>query len=111
VKDTAIVKLFCALGNLYRIDIIRHLMENEELNVKGVTECMGFFCDQSIVSKHLKILKDAGLVNSRNKGTNVFYSINNEFMCCDHDLLSVSFQFQAYLKARAARMKISEGLA
>jgi len=89
MKDEAIVKLFCALGNCYRIDIIRHLMANEELNVKGVTECMGFLCDQSIVSKHLKILKDAAIVKSRNKGTNVFYSINRDSTEIKHDLFSV----------------------
>lgn len=89
MKDTAIVKVFYALGNLYRIDIIRHLMENKELNVKGVTERMGFFCDQSIVSKHLRILKDAGVVESYSKGTSVYYSINNDFMEIGHDLFSV----------------------
>jgi ArsR family transcriptional regulator, arsenate/arsenite/antimonite-responsive transcriptional repressor len=32
---------------------------------------------QNLVSHHLKILKDFGLVDTRKKGTKVFYSINN----------------------------------
>ena len=76
MNDNKIVSVLCALGNSYRIEIIRHLMVNNELNVKGVTERLEFLCEQSLVSKHLKILKEAGILKSRSKGTNVFYSIS-----------------------------------
>ncbi len=52
-------------------------LEKKELCVCELTEMVG--ADQSTVSKHLAVLKQAGLIEDRKKGTNTYYRIR---ICC-----------------------------
>ena len=68
-------KTFRALSDPIRLSIIEILKDGE----KCVCEIMPFLgVPQPIVSRHLKILKDSGLVNDRKDGTRRLYSITNQ---------------------------------
>ena len=54
-------------------------MEEKERCVCELTELVG--ADQSTVSKHLSVLKQAGLVEDRKEGVMVFYRVK---VCCLH---------------------------
>ena len=61
-----------ALAHPIRLFIIEQLAEKSYC-VRELTEMVGL--DVSTVSKHLSILKNAGLVNVEKKGKQVFYSL------------------------------------
>jgi ArsR family transcriptional regulator len=65
-----------ALANPSRLLILDALAEGEQC-VCRLTELVG--ADQSTVSKHLAILKQAGLVDYHRKGAQVFYTLK---VCC-----------------------------
>ncbi len=52
------------------------------LNVSEIVEIVGV--KQSTVSHHLTILKEAGLVNTRNEGKHSYYELNQQRVasCC-----------------------------
>lgn len=82
---TRVVK---ALANPLRLKIIDQL-DGEEKCVCELVDALG--CDQPVVSKHLAVLKSAGLVTSRQEGNNVYYSLRTpcikKFLdCIDHVL-------------------------
>jgi ArsR family transcriptional regulator len=49
------------------------LLGKTEMSVMEITKAVG--ADQSTVSKHLAILKDAGLIAARKEGTTSFYRV------------------------------------
>jgi DNA-binding transcriptional ArsR family regulator len=49
------------------------LLGKTEMTVTEITKAVG--ADQSTVSKHLAILKDAGLIAARKEGTTSFYRV------------------------------------
>ena len=59
-----------------RLRIICFLQKNNEQCVCKIWEFLGL--SQNLVSHHLKVLKDFGLLNSKKKGLNVYYSVNEE---------------------------------
>lgn len=66
--------LFKALADETRLSILKQLREEGEVCVCNLFAC----CDlaQPTVSHHLKILRDAGLVNAEKRGVWVHYSLN-----------------------------------
>ncbi|QDU04607.1 Biofilm growth-associated repressor [Gimesia chilikensis] len=54
--------------------LLLDLLQNQELCVGDLTEKVG--ADQSTVSKHLSILKEVGLVESRKEGTLSYYKVS-----------------------------------
>lgn len=71
---TAEATLFKALGDPARVLILATLARAEhEVCVCDFTS--GLDLNQSTVSHHLKLLKDAGLVNSQRRGTWGYYSL------------------------------------
>ncbi|MFW6287962.1 MAG: ArsR/SmtB family transcription factor [bacterium] len=60
-----------ALAHETRLEIVDILREKREQCVCDLTEVLGV--SQSSVSKHLAILKNAGIVDSRKEGLNVSY--------------------------------------
>jgi DNA-binding transcriptional ArsR family regulator len=65
-------KIFNALSDPIRLEIIEFLRDGEKC-VCEITPHLRLL--QPVVSRHLKILKDAGLVKIRKKGTWHMYSI------------------------------------
>ena len=76
-KDTIedYVPLFKALSNTTRAQIMEFLLSGE----RCVCEMTGpLDLSQPLVSHHLGLLRDAGLVNMRDEGARTYYSVNRE---------------------------------
>ena len=73
---------FRTLGEPIRIQLLQALQRGER-NVTELVTAVG--STQSNVSKHLRILQDAGLVGRRQDGNSVYYSIADPtvFALCD----------------------------
>ncbi len=73
---------FRILGEPIRIQLLQALQPGER-NVSDLVGAVG--STQPNVSKHLRILQDAGLVSRRQDGNNVYYSITDPtvFTLCD----------------------------
>ena len=80
---------------LFLLDALRA----QELCVGELTEMAE--ADQSTVSKHLAILKDAGFVTMRKRGSMNFYSVRcnclDDFFACIESLLRDNLKAQAKL--------------
>jgi ArsR family transcriptional regulator len=61
-----------ALGHPVRLQIVKGLINNE-CNVTQIQHKLGI--PQSTISQHLKILKNAGIIESRREGTMVCYKV------------------------------------
>ncbi|MFC1639922.1 ArsR/SmtB family transcription factor [Gemmatimonadota bacterium] len=70
-----IARAFHALSDRKRLEIVR-LLTNGERCVCDLTEVVG--ARQSLLSFHLKILREASLVKSRRRGKWMYYSLNYE---------------------------------
>lgn len=73
---------FKVLAEPLRLRILQTLQEGEK-SVSDLTEIVE--ASQPNVSKHLKILQDAGILNRRQEGNTVYYSIADEsiFTLCE----------------------------
>jgi ArsR family transcriptional regulator len=67
------VQLLQALAHPARLSILRELTGTSEVCACDFTSC----CDvsQPTVSHHLKILKEAGVIESERRGTSIYYRI------------------------------------
>jgi len=68
-------RLFHALSEPTRLQILEQLKNGEQC-VCDLTET--FHTGQSRLSFHLRVLKEAGLINDRPEGRWVYYSLNAE---------------------------------
>ncbi len=73
-RMTARAQILKALAHPTRLFIVERLAEQEHC-VCHLTEMIG--ADTSTVSKHLSVLKNAGLLRSRKHGTIVYYSLSD----------------------------------
>ena len=71
-RSQAVSAVFKALGHPSRVFIIEKLNEADHC-VCELSELIGV--DMSTVSRHLSILKNAGIVKDRKEGTTVYYSL------------------------------------
>lgn len=62
------------LANPKRLQILDLLAEGER-SVEALTQAMGI--PKSNVSQHLSLMRQAGIVNARKAGQNVYYSVAN----------------------------------
>jgi len=72
MRTAAPAALFKALGDPTRRAIFEQLSRDGELNVRVLTDHAGV--SQPAVSKHLGVLKRAGLVKRRREGRETFYT-------------------------------------
>ncbi len=72
-------ELFKALANLKRLQILDLLCKRGELCVCEITPAVQ--SEQSNVSQHLAILKEAGILSSRREGNKVIYWIDDPKVC------------------------------
>lgn len=82
-------KIAKALAHEIRLEIVDILREKEALCVCEITEILG--TSQSSVSKHLSVLKDSGILDSKKEGLNVSYFLRTPcvvyfFNCLDNIL-------------------------
>lgn len=69
------VKFFKALGDETRLTILSYLLEHSycACDFSSLTKR-----DQTTVSKHLKVLVEAGILKYERRGRNIIYSIKNK---------------------------------
>ena len=77
------------------------MLHDGELTVNQLLEATS--ANQANVSKHLKVLLEAGLVARRKEGNNAFYSVADPivFLPCE----SVCDRQQAFLESRASTFR------
>jgi ArsR family transcriptional regulator, arsenate/arsenite/antimonite-responsive transcriptional repressor len=71
------VRLLAALADPVRLSFVRQLADTACICACDFSEC----CDvsQPTISHHLKVLRDAGVVTSERRGTNIVYSLAPDF--------------------------------
>jgi len=74
-KFEQMAKVSKALAHAARLYII-HKLNEKEYCVKDITEMIG--SDISTVSKHLKVLKEAGIISAEKRGNCVYYSLQTK---------------------------------
>jgi ArsR family transcriptional regulator len=77
-----VAEILRALGHPLRLKIIELLREGERC-VCEIIPVVG--AEQSVVSKHLAVLKQAGMVDARKEGPRVIYGVRDPavFTVCD----------------------------
>ncbi len=73
---TTLTKTFSALSDQTRLKIFEDLIENGELAASRFVEGSGI--SAPAISRHLKVLREAGLVSQRVDGTHRFYAARPE---------------------------------
>lgn len=71
-----LVRAFRALGDETRLEIVRLLARSPETCVCHVSE--GFPQGQATISHHLKVLREAGLVDFRKRGVWAYYFLRQD---------------------------------
>lgn len=100
VNPVIIVSGFHALSDPIRIRVLE-LLRERELCVCELCEALGV--TQSKLSFHLKTLKDAALLNSRQQGRWIYYSINlSQFVVLEEYLANYG-RFGEGLTARSCK--------
>ncbi|EAH9863414.1 helix-turn-helix transcriptional regulator [Campylobacter coli] len=77
--------IISAINDESRVLVLYHLLKYQELCVCDLQKLLNM--GQSRLSRHLKILKDAGFLYVKRKGTWAYYGINNELLKLHSDLL------------------------
>ena len=80
-----------ALAHPSRLYIVDRLAEHEHC-VNELTALIG--SDMSTISKHLSVLKNAGIVQDEKRGASIYYSLRipcilNFFKCADAVILAI----------------------
>ena len=96
---------FRALGEPMRLRILQSL-ESGEMGVSALTATVG--ATQPNVSKHLRVLQDAGLVKRRQQGTTIYYSIADTmvFELCEMICSTLRDRLEAQVGALNARLRV-----
>ena len=79
---TPVAEYFKVLSEVSRLQILSCLKE-KEMNVTELAEATGL--GQANLSKHLKVLTQAGILNRQPQGVSAYYSVNDPmiFELCD----------------------------
>jgi len=95
---------FRAMGEPLRLRIVQQL-ESGEQSVSALAENVG--TTQPNVSKHLKVLQDAGLLKRRQQGNSVYYSIADPmvFELCEMICSRLHDRLEAQVGALKARVR------
>ena len=84
-----------ALSHPTRLFIVHELAKSEKC-VRELTEMVG--ADTSTISKHLSIMKNAGIVDFDKRGTNIYYSLKMKcvlnFFTCVNEVLKKRIESQ-----------------
>jgi DNA-binding transcriptional ArsR family regulator len=98
-RATTTSDAFNAVGELRRRDILNYLAMHER-SVGEIVEAMEM--EQPSVSKHLKVLKDVGLVQARRQGRQMLYQVNAAAIRPLHEWTST---FESLWKGQLLRIK------
>lgn len=79
------VAMLRALAHPVRLGIVRRLAADRETCACDFTDL--FEVSQPTISQHLKVLREAGLVQTRRRGNQICYSVKQESLAELSDLL------------------------
>lgn len=97
LSEEGLAGLFKALGHPARIKILKHLIAENKCICGRIVAILPLA--QSTVSQHLKIMKDAGLVQGEIEGPKTCYCVNREKLNKMHETLeSLSSQIEQFSK-------------
>jgi ArsR family transcriptional regulator len=96
-------KVFYALSDSIRLEILEYLRNGEKCVCEFVPHLDLL---QPVVSRHIKILKDCGLIKCRKDGTKRLYSVVDQRVYVIVD--SLSEEFTDLLKAEMLRQMTCE---
>ena len=71
------VRMLAALADPVRLSFVRQLAGNDCICACDFSECCTV--SQPTISHHLKVLREAGVLTSERRGTNVVYSLAPDF--------------------------------
>lgn len=71
------VRLLQALADPARLEIVRQLGRSAVVCACDFTDCCGV--SQPTISHHLRVLREAGVVDTERRGTNIYYSLARDF--------------------------------
>jgi ArsR family transcriptional regulator, arsenate/arsenite/antimonite-responsive transcriptional repressor len=94
------VDLFRALADPVRLELLAHIAAHGPVCVCHLEEALSY--RQSRVSKHLAILRRAGLVSSRRDGSWAYYSANTEALGIARDFLDQLEESLAHVRVADA---------
>ena len=101
MRYEARAKIIKAMSHPSRLFIVEELQKKERC-VNELTEMIG--ADASTVSKHLSILKNAGLVTDEKRGTSIFYTLRTpcilNFIGCVEEVLEANVEKQLKIVKR-----------
>ncbi|CCY62642.1 transcriptional regulator ArsR family [Clostridium sp. CAG:967] len=87
-------QIFKALANPVRLEVIDTLLNGEKCVCEIVEELKEY--EQPHISKSLSKLKEAGLIQDRKDGLNVYYSLRiccmGEFFSCLNEILQSNYK-------------------
>jgi DNA-binding transcriptional ArsR family regulator len=79
-------RVFSALGDEHRQRILLTFDPGERLNVGQIVEVASL--SRSAISHHLKILKEAGVLQSKKEGKEVYFWIDKNFLLSAFDTVT-----------------------
>jgi DNA-binding transcriptional ArsR family regulator len=94
-----VAERFRVLGDATRLRMLRVLIDEGPLTVGELVDRIG--CSQPNVSKHLKVLADAGVVERRTEGTAHYHSVTDPSLLTLCELVCDRLRSQAAADARA----------
>lgn len=96
-----VAQRFKVLGDANRLQILRLLVDRGAMSVGDIVDTLGM--SQANVSKHLRLMLDAGLLSRRAEGTSAYYEVVDpsvERVCA---LVCERLESQIRQEARALR--------
>jgi len=93
-----VAERFRVLGDATRLAILRTLLAGGEMNVGEVVARLD--TSQANVSKHLRVLHEAGIVERRQQGTAAYYSVTDPSITQLCEIVCDRLQGQAEMEAR-----------
>lgn len=67
-------KFFKTLSEPIRVQILKYLMLNGRADIQSIAEHMPQ--DRSVISRHLNLMQEAGILTSEKENRHMFYSVN-----------------------------------
>jgi ArsR family transcriptional regulator len=106
-SENDLVRAFKALSDETRIRIV-HILSYGDFHVNEIVEILGI--GQSSVSRHLRILTEAGLLQARREGSWVYYSLRLEGNDFPQDMISLSLAYKEDLPHREKDQRSVSGI-
>lgn len=94
-----VAERFRVLGDATRLSIISTLIDQGEKNVGQLVDLLD--AGQANISKHLRVLHDAGIVNRRPEGTAAYYSVTDPSLMSLCSTVCARLREQVAAEARA----------